>query len=185
MENFPDNLIPLETEYNGVPIFGKFIRRVQRDLVVEILAPYNGFYTGLHIPYFANPKHSYLEELGEKDAKMCLKRLFCDLKVFYERLDLIEASYPYYVSTREKNDAFLSLLKEQKKDLKRKLREGSISEKQYSQQLILLRKEIKMFEWENIVILENFLTEQLGFSPDVMLRKQLEDFLKNKLEDHL
>ena len=66
----------LSIKVDGVEARGSIFHRSEADIGIRILSPYQGFSTGLHIPYFSRPYHSFLTEYGDRTAENLLKYLF-------------------------------------------------------------------------------------------------------------
>jgi len=66
----------ISIKVDGVEARGSIFHRSEADIGIRILWPYQGFSTGLHIPYFSRPYHSFLTEYGVRTAENLLKYLF-------------------------------------------------------------------------------------------------------------
>ena len=61
---------------DSVKVIGQITHRSEPDISVKISSPYDNYTTGLHIPYFSRPYHSFLTEYGDRTAENLLKYLY-------------------------------------------------------------------------------------------------------------
>ena len=67
---------PISINVNGNKVTGEISFRSEGDIGVKIISPYHDLSSGLHIPYFSRPIHSFLTEYGDHTAENLLKYLY-------------------------------------------------------------------------------------------------------------
>jgi hypothetical protein len=73
---YMSNRQDVSIEVDNVQVIGKITHRSEADIVEKIISPYAELSTGLHIPYFSRPFHSFLTEYGDHTAETLLKYLY-------------------------------------------------------------------------------------------------------------
>lgn len=166
--------------YNGILIIGKIFIRTKRDLGIEMTSPYKGFKTGLHKPYFNDPRSSYLDEEGLDYAKSLLIELYNQLSNLESKSDEIDRFYPAFI--RERNELHSHILdcKGSLADEKRKMRSHIISPIEYQRTLTPINKLIKDLEYEIFALEKQFFENLTQTIIPYSLRSDYLNFLKDK-----
>ena len=124
---------PIEVSVDGQRVTG-ILDCGQWDLSVMITSPYEGFNSGLHIPFFArnhNPE-GYFGEKGMTAALEILKTLHGWVRVFEEEKGRIKSSIENVVATMDKESCIApSEVKERQIILRRQFKGGELNQKQY------------------------------------------------------
>ncbi|WP_125172469.1 hypothetical protein [Leptospira levettii] len=170
-----DDLITVE--YQGVELTAKFILRTKRDFAIEILSPYSGFLTGLHKPYFADPKSSFLNEEGLFKAEGMLIKLYIILKQFFDNLESIESEFPIIRQEHEVTDSKIWDIKVELKNLKSKMKKEKLTPLEYQRSIKPLKKEIKNLKCSKFDSFERLLEKNLQTIVPYNLRFEFYEFL--------
>ncbi len=150
----------IEFYFNEVLIRGKIFIRTKRDLAIEMTSPYKGFKTGLHKPYFSDPRSSYLDYEGLEYAKSLLIELYNQLRVLEGKAIEIDQLYPPLKIKREEFHTKIQQSKEALIEEKLKMKSGIVSPIEYQRTITPINKLIKDLEYE-IFALEKQLFENL------------------------
>lgn len=87
-----------------IQITGRFIKRSEADLVMEILSPYRKLSASLHIPYFSRPYHTFLTDYGDRTAESLLKYLYELGKYMEENEKFLKLQYAFHFRDRDFTD---------------------------------------------------------------------------------
>lgn len=166
-----------------VTVEGRITYRSGGDICVEITKPYQGLSTGLHIPYFGRPFHSFDGEYGDECAKELLTELY-EIALHVEsnmdslRIALREAQEgkAYLTDASMNLDAFL----ERKRELKQRLNAGEIDNRQFQKAVGELRREQKAIELQAHVNLDAFFEKHLPMVLPVDLQRQVLTMIEGK-----
>lgn len=90
----------IEITLDGQSISGRIVFLAPNDIVIEIMAPFDGFRSGLHIPYFAMGDHSRhfmadgrISDRGKRTAQDTLKEIYVACADFTQNLPEIKAKF--------------------------------------------------------------------------------------------
>ena len=135
MENSPEKEI--QFEYEGTIIRGKFSYS-HKDLVCSLEIPSGYLHGGSHIPYFA--PFGWTGEKAEERAKQTLMGLWDFYNLVVEHRDEIMKALPDYFDQKAQAKREFEIVEQKIKDLKKSLRDGIITNKDYQKTLTLLKK---------------------------------------------
>jgi len=173
-------------QVNGQEVVGEIYYRSSRDIAVRILAPYVGFVSGMHIPYFAAGHASYLGERGDGEARWLLERCF-ELGLYLEQhLEQIKAAWAIHLKKMADSapggvDGQVAFLA-QRKALRASLKKGELSPIQYQAYLTKVRRMQQDVESRQGDAVWAFMTENF---PDSLLNDDLERNVIPILEGHV
>lgn len=127
----------------GVEVEGVILYRTSRDIVVEIVKPYQGLKTKSHIPYFMTTVN-FSGPLGDERAQTLLEDLYFCARFLYPNLESLAKKWAALQAElrarpgRYTHDDFLR----DRREARSKFRAGETSQNDYSRAL----KEFKLRE---------------------------------------
>jgi hypothetical protein len=118
--------------------------RLSGDYGVTIIKPYCNLSGGCHIPYFARGLYTYEGDYGDASIRETLKELYTLGKFLAREMKNLKEKLKYYNGIMTKLSS--EMMDEQgfklkRIDLKKRLRDGEIDNKEYQKTLTPLRKE--------------------------------------------
>lgn len=146
----------IEFYYNEVLKSGRIFNRTKRDLAIEMTSPYKGFKTGIHKPYFSDPRSTYLDEEGLQYAKSLLIELYEQLSKLERKSDEIDRLYPALIRERNELHSRILYCKRSLADAKRKIKSHIISPIEYQRTITPINKLIKDLEYEIFALEKQF-----------------------------
>ncbi|XDD44061.1 hypothetical protein AB3N58_06875 [Leptospira sp. WS60.C2] len=174
---------PIETiqfYYNGIQVIGKIFIRTKRDLGIEMTSPYNGFQTGIHKPYFADPRSSYLDEEGLEYAKSLLNDLYEQLRNLERKSEEIDRLYPAFIQERNDLQACILDCKTSLANEKRRMKSHIINPIEYQRTITPINKLIKDLEYEIFALEKQFFENLTNTIIPYTLRMDYIKFLDEK-----
>lgn len=133
----------------GMTVEGEVVHRSRRDIFMRIVSPYRGLTAGLHIAAFIPipPAPDFSGNHGDETCDSLLKGL-------YQIGRLVEENKPVLRSRAAEVDAAIerldqerfspeSVFREVRRDLRIRLRSGSLGNKVYQQLLVQARKKVE------------------------------------------
>lgn len=137
---------------------GEITHRSESDISVAIVKPYQNLSTGSHIAYFARHAISFAGEYGDEQAVRMLTDLFNAGRHIESQMARLKVNL---AKTREQinqlhreygSDGF----DQAKKELRRSLRAGTISNVTYQRRLVALRKKANELDYKVRLATEDF-----------------------------
>jgi hypothetical protein len=129
---------------DDIEVEGIVTHRSSGDYGVIIIKPFCNLSGGCHIPYFARGLYNYEGEYGDASIKATLKELYTMGKFLDREMKNLKEEIKYY------NDSVTKLTSEMMGEqefnikriaLKKRLKDGEISSKEYQKAFTPLRKE--------------------------------------------
>lgn len=161
---------------------GEVVHYSAADINVKIIKPFENISTGLHIPYFSRPYHSFEGDYGEATAEYLLKKLYDIGCYLNSEMVKIRENFDHAkkiisnIPNKFGNEAF----KRKRKELKQSLKRDECSSKAYQKELALLRKKQKKFNEKTNGIMDAFLSDSFPMIIPYGMRKQILDLIEGK-----
>ena len=173
----------LKVAVDGVKVEGKIVFRSESDIDVEITKPYKNLSTGLHIPYFARPVHSYKGEYGDETALYLLKELYPIADYLAKNMADLQAKLK---AAKEEVDALASEMVGDTKflkhraELRSRLRNGELDNHAYQKELMVLMKKKKEFNNSARDVMRSFFADNFPMGISFGMQEPVLEVLEGK-----
>lgn len=155
---------------DGVEVEGDILHHGARDFQIQITSPFMNLSGGSHIPYFAPRVHTFHGEYGEMRMNQTLAQLYGIGKFLAENQEELTRKYQIVkkeIEEIKKNGLSYDEFKAKRIELRKQMRKGEITSKQYQKLLTPLRK--KYEEVDLNVSLKIFFFHQDNFPMTVSI----------------
>ena len=126
---------------NGISVVGEICHRSSRDIVVEIIEPYQGMSKGLHIPCFGAKYSNYDGDHGIKTAQHLLKQMYTICFEAEKNAHQLIGYVNQWLTLKNEYQVKEISNKESKRVLRKEFKSGIITQTQYQNTLRAIDKE--------------------------------------------
>jgi len=178
-----DNKIKIVVD--DIKIEGEVIHRYSRDFEIKITSPFLNLTGGSHIPYFADHSRTFDGEYGDRRIEGTLKSLYKMGKFLAKNMEKIKKEYQ--LVRKELNEIEEKGLTEEKFKVKRlalrkDMRKGKITSKQYQKLLTPLRKKYEELNCNTHLKIGKFFDTNFPMCIPYDTEKKITAILEGQLE---
>ena len=158
--------------------------RLSGDYGVTIIKPYCNLSGECHIPYFARGLYTYEGDYGDASIRETLKELYTLGKFLAREVKNLKEKLKYYNGNITKLSSKLMSEQEFKLkriDLKKRLRDGEIDNKEYQKTLTPLRKEYEELDSKISDQRWSFFEENFPMVVPISTGQQVLDIIEGKI----
>lgn len=170
----------IRVSIGGVEVSG-VVRRYPYDFTVTIKEPYRNLTSGLHIPYFARGHLSFDGEYGNTRILQILEELYALGKYLEKEKDRLQAIIRGYEGVGDGSPLEAAVgIEGQKKELKKRLRKGEITSREYQEYLSPLHQGVEKCEQKAWAKLDSFFEDHFPMLVPAGTRENVVAILKGK-----
>lgn len=150
----------IQTEVEGVPVWGRITYRCSSDLSVEILSPYYGLKNGRHIPHFALKAMNFRGDYGDQSAPHLLAEVYQFARFISREHVALKAIFDE--ALQSDCHAQIGRLSAEEARLRKCLRKKEGDARSHQLALKSLRRERSDLSFQRDMRIEKQVSEQLG-----------------------
>ena len=157
--------------------------RLSGDYGVTIIKPYCNLSGGCHIPYFARGLYTYEGDYGDASIRETLKELYTLGKFLAREVKNLKEKLKYYNGNITKLSSKMMSEQEFKLkriDLKKRLRDGEIDNKEYQKAFTPLSKEYEELDSKIHAQRSSFFEENFPMVVPISTGQQVLDIIEGK-----
>ena len=150
----------IEIVVDGIKVEGEIINRSSRHFTIKITSPFMTLTGGSNIPYFAARYRTFDGEYGDQRIEEELVSLYYMGKFLVENMEKLKKQYQVIkkeIKVIEEKGLTEDKFKVKRLDLRREMKKGEITSKQYQKLLTPLRKEYEELSCNTSLRINKFL----------------------------